>query len=182
MEQEEWQDYEINPIKTKNIRKTFKNKTKMIMLSEGQKAPDFELEDQEGRKVKLSGFKGKKVILYFYPKDDTSGCTIEACNFRDNLSKLKGRNTEVLGISNDDRFSHEKFSKKFNLPFALLCDTEKTVSKAYGVYEKKNFMGKEYMGITRSTFIIDEKGRIKNIFYKVHPEKHMEELFEALAK
>ena len=154
----------------------------MIMLSEGQKAPDFELEDQEGRKVKLSSFNGKKVILYFYPKDDTSGCTIEACNFRDNLSKLKDKNTEVLGVSNDDQLSHEKFSKKFNLPFHLLCDTEKTVSKSYGVYEKKNFMGKEYMGITRSTFIIDEKGRIKNIFYKVNPEKHMEEIFGALDK
>ena len=154
----------------------------MIMLSEGQKAPDFELEDQKGNKVKLSGFRGKKVILYFYPKDDTPGCTVEACSFRDNLSKLKNKDVEVLGISNDNRDSHEKFSKKFSLPFPLLCDTDKEVSKDYGVYEKKNFMGNEYMGITRSTFIIDEQGRIQSIFYKVKPEEHIEEIFEALGK
>ena len=149
----------------------------MITLKEGQKAPDFELLDQEGKKVNLSDFKGKKLILYFYPRDDTPGCTIEACSFRDNLSKLKKSNVGVLGISNDDQASHEKFSKKFSLNFKLLCDTDKKVSKSYGVYEKKNFMGREYMGITRSTFIIDENGKIQRIFYKVNPEKHFEEIY-----
>ena len=152
----------------------------MVNLREGQKAPDFELLDQEGKKVKLSAFKGKKLILYFYPRDDTPGCTIEACSFRDNLSKLKKLNAEVFGISNDNQASHKKFSKKFKLPFKLLCDIDKKVSKAYGVYEKKNFMGREYMGITRSTFIIDELGKIQKIFYKVNPEKHIDELFESM--
>lgn len=152
----------------------------MITLKECQKAPNFELLDQEGKKVSLSDFKGKKVILYFYPRDDTPGCTIEACSFRDNLSKLKGKNIEVLGVSNDNQVSHEKFSKKFKLPFKLLCDTDKKVSKAYGVYEKKAFMGREYMGITRSTFIIGENGKIQKIFYKVSPGKHIDELFEAI--
>lgn len=152
----------------------------MIALKEGQKAPDFELPGQEGKKVSLLDFKGKKIILYFYPRDDTPGCTIEACSFRDNIKKLKSKNIEVLGISNDSQISHEKFSKKFSLNFKLLCDTDKSVSKAYGVYEKKNFMGREYMGITRSTFIIDEKGKIQKIFYKVNPEKHIDEIFEAI--
>lgn len=152
----------------------------MVNLEEGQKAPDFELESQEGRKVRLSSFRGKKIILYFYPRDDTPGCTIEACNFRDNLSKLKKLNVEVIGISNDNQASHEKFSKKFNLKFKLLCDTDKKVSKAYGVYEKKSFMGREYMGITRSTFIIGENGNIERIFYKVNPKNHIEEIMEAL--
>lgn len=152
----------------------------MITLEEGQKAPDFELLEQNGNKVKLSDFKGKKVVLYFYPKDDTPGCTIEACSFRDNILKLKKLNVEVFGVSNDDQASHEKFSKKFNLPFKLLCDTDKEVSKKYGVYEKKNFMGKEYIGITRSTFLIDEKGNIEKIFYKVKPEGHIEEVLKEL--
>ena len=152
----------------------------MITLKEGQKAPDFELVDYEGKKVSLSDFKGKKVILYFYPKDDTPGCTIEACSFRDNLSKLKNKNVEVIGVSNDSQASHEKFSKKFKLPFKLLCDTDKKVSKGYGVYEKKNFMGREYLGITRSTFIIDEEGKIQKIFYKINPEKHIGEIFEVI--
>ena len=152
----------------------------MISLKKGQKAPDFELVGDNGKKAKLSDFKGKKVILYFYPKDDTPGCTIEACNFRDNLLKLKKWNVEVIGISNDDRISHAKFSKKLNLPFKLLCDTDKKVSKSYGVYEKKKFMGRAYMGITRSTFIIDENGNVGKIFYKVSPKGHIEEIMEAL--
>ena len=145
----------------------------MISLKEGQKAPDFELFDQEGKKASLSGFKGKKLILYFYPRDDTPGCTIEACSFRDNISRFKNKNIEVIGISNDGQISHEKFSKKFSLPFKLLCDIDKKVSKAYGVYEKKNFMGREYMGITRSTFIIGENGKIQKILYKVNPRRHI---------
>ena len=152
----------------------------MITLKEGQKAPDFTLADQEGNKVKLSSFKGKKVVLYFYPKDDTPGCTKEACNFRDKIGSLKKSNVVVLGVSNDDEESHQKFIAKYSLPFTLLADTDKEVSKAYGVYELKNFMGKKYYGIVRSTFIIDEKGRIQKIFYKVNPEEHIQEVMEAV--
>ena len=152
----------------------------MTTLKVGDKAPDFELKDQDGKAVKLSGFKGKKVILYFYPKDDTPGCTKEACNFRDNISTLNKSNVVVLGVSNDDEQSHQKFIAKYNLPFALLADTDKKVSKAYGVYELKNFMGKEYYGIVRSTFIIDEKGRIQKVFYKVNPEEHIDEVIAAV--
>lgn len=152
----------------------------MITLKEGQNAPDFELIDQEGKKIKLSDFREKKVILYFYPKDDTSGCTMEACSFRDNIKKLESRNIKIFGVSNDNRLSHEKFSKKYSLPFSLLCDTDKEVSKAYGVYEKKNFMGRKYMGITRSTFIIGKSGKIEKIFYKVNPSKHIGEILEAI--
>jgi thioredoxin-dependent peroxiredoxin len=150
----------------------------MKKLKEGQKAPAFTLNDTYGNKVNLSDFKGKKVILYFYPKDDTPGCTIQACSFRDNISEFKKSNAVVLGISNDDEKSHKKFSDKFSLNFTLLCDIDKTVSKDYGVYEKKSFMGKEYYGITRSAFIIDEKGRIENIFYKVNPKNNAEELLK----
>ena len=154
----------------------------MITLKEGDLAPDFELKDQEGNAVKLADFKGKKVVLYFYPKDDTSGCTKEACDFRDSLKELKKSNVEVLGISNDDLESHRKFSEKFNLTFKLLCDVDKKVSKEYGVYELKNFMGREYYGITRSTFIIDENGKVEKIFYKVNPENHIEELYGFLKR
>ncbi|MBI4452985.1 thioredoxin-dependent thiol peroxidase [Candidatus Woesearchaeota archaeon] len=154
----------------------------MITLKEGDKAPDFELEDGEGKSTRLSGFKGKKVILYFYPKDDTPGCTKEACDFRDNLRKLKVMNVEVLGVSNDDSDSHKKFAEKYHLPFALLCDTDKAVSKVYGVYGEKEKFGKKYFGITRSTFVIDENGRLKKIFYKVNPEQHIEEVLHAVQK
>ena len=152
----------------------------MITLKENDKAPDFTLTDQDGNNIKLSNFKGKKVILYFYPKDDTPGCTKEACNFRDNISQLKKSNAVVLGVSNDDEESHQKFIAKYSLPFTLLADTDKEVSKAYGVYELKNFMGREYYGIVRSTFIIDEKGRIAKIFYKVNLEEHVDEVMEAV--
>jgi len=155
---------------------------KMIKLKEGQKAPKFTLNDTNGNKVKLSDFRGKKVVLYFYPKDDTPGCTIQAHQFRDNQVELKKLNAIVLGISNDNEASHKKFTDKFNLNFTLLCDEDKTVSKAYGVYELKNFLGKKYYGITRSTFIIDENGNIEKIFYKVNPKKSIEEVYEALKK
>ncbi len=154
----------------------------MINLKTGDKAPYFELKDQENNLVKLTDFKGRKVILYFYPRDDTSGCTKEACDFRDNIFELKNLNAEVLGVSNDGELSHKKFSEKFNLPFKLLCDTDKTTSKDYGVYELKSFMGKSYYGIVRSTFIIDEKGKIEKIFYKANPQNHVEEIREYLNK
>ncbi len=152
----------------------------MISLNVGDKAPDFSLKDSDGKKIKLSSFKGKKVVLYFYPKDDTSGCTKEACNFRDNILEVKKLNVEILGVSNDDEASHKKFASKYNLPFNLLADTDKNVSKKYGVYELKNFMGRSYYGITRSTFLIDEKGKIRKIFYKVHPEEHINEIMQEL--
>ena len=154
----------------------------MITLKIGDKAPDFNLKDGEGKTAKLSDFKGKKVVLYFYPKDDTSGCTKEACNFRDNLTSLKKLNAEVLGVSNDDEGSHKKFAEKYNLTFRLLADVDKEASKAYGVYELKNMYGKEYYGITRSTFVIDENGKIQKIYYKVNPEGHINEIMEAVKK
>ncbi|MCH8003046.1 MAG: thioredoxin-dependent thiol peroxidase [Nanoarchaeota archaeon] len=154
----------------------------MITLEEKDKAPYFELRDTNGKKVKLSDFRGKKVVLYFYPRDNTPGCTLQACQFRDNQEKLKKLNAVVLGISKDNEQSHQKFTDKFNLNFTLLCDEDKTVSKAYGVYELKSFLGKKYHGITRSTFIIDENGKIEKIFYKVNPKKSIEEVHEALKK
>jgi thioredoxin-dependent peroxiredoxin len=152
----------------------------MIKLKEGQKAPAFTLQDTTGNIVKLSDFEGKKVVLYFYPKDDTPGCTIQACQFRDNYDKFKKLNVVVLGISPDNEVSHQKFTDKFNLNFTLLCDTDKIVSKDYDVYEKKNFMGKEHYGITRSTFIIGENGKIEKIFYKVNPKYSIEEVLKSL--
>ena len=152
----------------------------MITLNIGDEAPGFELMDEDGKKTALSDFKGRKIIVYFYPKDDTSGCTKEACNFRDNFKELKKLNVEVLGISNDDHASHKKFSEKFNLPFRLLCDVDKKISNEYGVYELKKFMGKSYFGIVRSTFVIDERGKIVKIFYNVNPEKHIDEVLKVL--
>ena len=152
----------------------------MITLKEGQSAPDFELLDSDWKKVKLSSFKGKKVLIYFYPKDDTPGCTKQACDIRDNFSSLKKKGVVVLGISNDDSKSHRKFADKFSLPFTLLADTEKKVSEKYGVYELKKFMGREYMGIVRSSFLVDEKGKIIKIMHKVNPEKHYQEIIEIL--
>lgn len=152
----------------------------IITLKEGDKAPDFELADQNGNNTELSAFKGKKVVLYFYPRDDTPGCTKEACDFRDNVKKLKSMNVEVIGISNDDMESHKRFAEKYHLPFALLCDTQKAVSKEYGVYEEKEKFGKKYWGITRSTFVIDKNGNIKKIFYKVDPEQHIEEVLHSV--
>ncbi len=153
---------------------------KMMTLKASDKAPDFKLADQQGNVTRLSDFKGRKVVLYFYPKDDTPGCTKEACDFRDSMAQLKKLNAGVLGVSNDDEKSHQKFIEKFNLPFPLLCDVDKKVSNDYGVYGLKNFMGKSYYGIIRSTFIIDEKGIIKKIFYKANPEGHAEEVISAL--
>lgn len=154
----------------------------MISLKVGDKAPDFILNDGEGKTVKLSKLKGKKVVLYFYPKNDTPGCTKEACNFRDNLGALKKLNVEVLGVSNDDEQSHKKFAEKYNLPFRLLADADKKVSKDYGVYELKESYGKTYYGITRSTFLIDESGKIEKIYYKVNPEEHIKEIMQEVEK
>jgi len=149
-------------------------------LQIGDKAPDFSLPDQDGRMVSLKSLKGRQVVLYFYPKDDTPGCTKEACGFRDSWSAIEKANTVVLGVSMDDAESHQKFIKKYSLPFTLLCDEDGTVSKAYGVYKKKNMYGKTYWGIERSTFIIDETGKLKAIFRKVKVDGHVDEVQAAL--
>ncbi len=149
------------------------------VLKEGDKAPDFTVRDGEGKTVKLKDFRGKKVVLYFYPKDDTPGCTREACAFRDAFGKFKRRGIEVLGVSLDSEASHKKFAAKFDLPFRLLADTDKAISEAYSTYGEKKFMGRKYMGNHRMTFLIDEKGKIKRIFDKVKPDEHAEEVLEA---
>jgi peroxiredoxin Q/BCP len=148
-------------------------------LKEGDKAPDFSVHDAEGATVKLKDLRGRKVVLYFYPKDDTPGCTKEACAFRDGFAKFKRRGIEVLGVSLDSEKAHQKFIKKFDLPFRLLADTDREISEAYGTYGEKKFMGRTYMGVHRMTFLIDEKGKIKKIFNKVKPEDHAEEVLQA---
>ena len=146
----------------------------------GQKAPNFSVEDDSGKKVKLSDFKGKKVVLYFYPKDDTPGCTKEACSFRDGLKGLTKLGAVVLGVSMDDVKSHKKFKDKFDLNFPLLADTEKKIVTDYGVWKEKSMYGRTYMGIERTTFIIGGDGKISHIFPKVKVGQHYDEVKEAL--
>ena len=153
----------------------------MAELKVGQKAPDFSLESSEGKKISLKDYKGKKnVVLYFYPKDMTPGCTTEACSFRDNLTRVQKADAVVLGVSTDDLKSHDKFIEKHQLNFPLLADTEKEVVNAYGVWKKKSMYGREYMGIERSTFIIAKDGKIAKIFSKVKVDGHTEEVVAAL--
>jgi len=152
------------------------------MLNEGDVAPDFTVHDQDGKDITLADYKGKKVALYFYPRDMTPGCTKEACSFRDGISELKKKNIEVLGVSTDDEKKHQKFIAKYELPFTLLADTEHEVSEAYGVWVEKNMYGKKYMGIKRTTFLIDEKGKIVKIFKKVKVSEHADEVLEAFAE
>jgi len=151
-------------------------------LKEGDKAPDFSVTDGEGKTVRLKDLRGKKVVLYFYPKDDTPGCTKEACAFRDEFAKFKRRGIEVLGVSLDSEKSHQKFAKKYDLPFRLLADTDRKLSEDFGTYGEKKFMGRTYMGNHRMTFLIDEKGKIKKIFEKVKPETHAAEVLKAFAE
>ncbi len=151
----------------------------MAKLKEGDKAPDFTVRDGEGQTVRLKDLRGKKVVLYFYPKDDTPGCTKEACSFRDSFAKFKKRDIEVLGVSFDSEAKHKKFAQKFDLPFRLLADTDRSIAESFGTYGEKKFMGRTYMGIHRMTFLIDEKGKIKKIFNKVKPEEHAEEVLAA---
>ncbi len=153
---------------------------KVEELIEGRRAPDFELKDQDGRSVRLSDFKGKSVVLYFYPKDDTPGCTKESCSFRDHESALKKAGAVVLGLSLDDEASHQKFIKKFSLNFPLLCDEDAKVSRLYGVYKKKNMYARLFWGIERSTFVIGPDGTLKKVFRKVKVDGHTEEVLEAL--
>ncbi len=150
------------------------------MLEFGKKAPQFTLKDQSGKSVSLKDFLGKQVILYFYPKDDTPGCTKEACNFRDDFSQIKKENAVILGVSADSEGKHKKFAEKYKLPFTLLSDENKKVLEKYGVWQEKSMYGRKYMGIVRSTFIIDEKGKLKKIFPKVKVTNHNKEVLEAL--
>jgi thioredoxin-dependent peroxiredoxin len=151
-------------------------------LKEGDTAPDFTFEDNNGKSVKLSEYGGRKnMIVYFYPKDFTSGCSTEATEFTEDYEEFRRNNVEILGISSDDMDSHIRFRQKFHIPYMLVSDPENLVSKLYGVYGTKKFMGKEYLGITRSTFLIDKKGKITKIFYKVKPSGHSKEVRESFA-
>lgn len=150
------------------------------MLKVGDKAPDFKLKTDAGKTVSLKDFKGKKVILYFYPKDMTSGCTLEACDFRDNIKTFTKKNSVILGVSADSIDSHKKFKEKYELPFVLLSDESKDMINDYGVWKEKSMYGKKYMGIERTTFVIDEKGKIEKIFNKVSVNGHIEELLNTI--
>jgi len=152
----------------------------MSELKEGQKAPDFSAKDQQGNMVSLDQFKGKTVVLYFYPKDDTPGCTAEACDFRDNYQGLTAQGIVVLGVSTDDEKSHEKFVNKHSLPFTLLADTDKKIVEDYGVWGEKNMYGKKYMGTNRTTFIIDENGVIAHIIKKVDTKNSTAQVLELI--
>lgn len=149
-------------------------------LKVGDNAPDFSLPDQQGKPVALKSLKGKQLVLYFYPKDDTPGCTKEACDFRDVESQIVRAGGVIAGVSLDGKDSHQKFIKKFGLPFPLLVDEGAAVSKAYGVYKEKNMYGKKYWGIERSTFVIDQEGKVKAVFRKVKVDGHVDEVLKAL--
>lgn len=151
----------------------------MTHLKEGDTAPEIKGTDQDGNQISLSDFSGKKVVLYFYPKDDTPGCTKEACNLRDNYKALQDKGFEILGVSADDEKSHQKFIKKYDLPFSLVADTDKQVLNDYGVWGKKKFMGREYDGIHRITFVIDENGKIDKVFEKVKTKDHTNQILDA---
>src|SRR5947208_10108873 len=150
------------------------------MVEEGKPAPDFELATDSGERVKLSDFRGKPVVLYFYPKDDTPGCAVEACGFRDAYSEFEKRGAVVLGVSPDDVASHVKFKQKYELPFTLLADSEHTASEAYGVWGEKNYAGKKYWGVQRSTFVIDAEGKVVKVIHNVKPDGHPEQALAAL--
>jgi thioredoxin-dependent peroxiredoxin len=151
----------------------------MITLKEGDKAPAFSARDQNGKKISLSGLKGKKVVLYFYPEDDTPTCTIQACNLRDNYALLKKNGFEVLGVSPNDEKSHKKFEAKFSLPFTLLADPDHAIIDKYGVWGEKQMFGNKYMGVHRTTFVINEKGVISKIFLRPKNKQHAEEIVNA---
>ncbi len=151
-----------------------------MALNEGDPAPDFTVQDDQGNPFQLSSFKGKQVVLYFYPKADTPGCTKEACEFRDTISKFKKHGAAVIGVSPDEPTAQAKFKAKYELSFPLLADAEHAVAEAYGVWKEKNNYGKKYMGVERTTFIIGKDGKIAKIFKKVKPEGHAEQVLAAL--
>jgi peroxiredoxin Q/BCP len=158
----------------------FMSDNHITKLKEGDKAPDFKGKDQNGNMVSLNDFKGKKLVLYFYPKDDTPGCTAEACNLRDNYGDLKKKGYAILGVSADDEQKHQKFIKKYDLPFPLLADVDREVINAYDVWGQKKFMGKTYDGIIRTTFVIDEKGKIEKVITDVKTKDHTEQILKDL--
>ena len=148
----------------------------MPLVDPGKKAPAFSLKDQDGKTRRLADYAGRPVVLYFYPKDDTPGCTKEACSFRDADDVFKKKGIKVLGVSTDDEKSHQKFISKFQLPFDLLADTDKSIVESYGVWGEKSMYGKKYMGVERTTFVIDGDVRITGIFRKVKPDEHASKL------
>jgi thioredoxin-dependent peroxiredoxin len=150
------------------------------VVEEGKPAPDFELQSDSGETVKLSDLRGKQVVLYFYPKDDTPGCTKQACGIRDVYGEFEREGAVVLGVSPDDERSHVKFKQKFDLPFTLLADVDHAVAEEYGVWGQKSFAGKKYMGISRSTFVIAEDGSVKRVMHEVKPATHADEVLETL--
>jgi thioredoxin-dependent peroxiredoxin len=150
------------------------------VVEEGKPAPDFELTSDSGEQVKLSNFRGKPVVLYFYPKDDTPGCTKQACALRDEYAQFRDRGAVILGVSPDDEASHVKFKNKYQLPFTLLADPEHEASEAYGVWGERTFAGRKYMGITRSTFVIDSDGNVTKAMRGVKPDTHAEKVLAAL--
>jgi len=151
------------------------------VIEEGRPAPDFDLGSDAGERIRLSDLRGKPVVVYFYPKDDTPGCTTQACEFRDDYSRFRERGAVVLGVSPDDQASHVRFKEKYSLPFTLLSDPDRSVAKAYGVWIEKNMYGKKRMGINRSTFVIDAEGNVTRAMYGVKPEGHADQVLEALA-
>ena len=151
----------------------------MTQLTEGKKAPAFKGKDQNGKTISLSDFKGRKLVLYFYPEDDTPTCTIQACNLRDNFSLLKKNGFIVLGVSPDEGKNHKKFEAKYDLPFTLIADTDHKIIDSYGVWGEKQLYGRTYMGLHRTTFLIDEKGIVKKIFLKPKSKQHTEEILNA---
>jgi peroxiredoxin Q/BCP len=151
------------------------------MLKEGDTAPDITTRDASGNEVKLSDFRGQKVVVYFYPKDDTPGCTKEACSFRDAHADYEAKGIKVFGVSLDDEASHQAFAAKYDLPFTLLADTDHSLSDAFGVYGEQTWGDKKFMGVARKTFLIDEDGKIKKVFDKVNVEQHSEEVMDAFS-
>lgn len=147
-------------------------------LKVGDKAPNFEGKDQNGKAIKLSDYQGQKVILYFYPKDDTPGCTAQACNLRDNYEALQKSNYLVLGVSSDNEKSHQKFIEKYSLPFSLIADDEKKINELYGVWVEKSMYGRKYMGTARTTFVLNEQGFIEEIIDKVKTANHTEQILK----
>lgn len=151
----------------------------MTHLTEGSKAPAFKAKDQDGNAVSLADYKGKKIVLYFYPEDDTPTCTVQACNLRDNFSLLKQQGFVVLGVSPDEEKKHKKFEAKYSLPFTLVADPKHTIIDKYGVWGEKQLYGRKYMGLHRTTFLIDEKGIIRKIFLKPRSKQHTEDILKA---
>jgi len=150
------------------------------MIEAGKQAPDFTLEDQDGNEVTLSGLRGRKVVLYFYPKDDTSGCTTQACGLRDRIAEFEAKGAVVLGVSPDSPSSHTRFRAKYELPFTLLADTDHVVAGQYGVWQEKSLYGRTFWGVARTTFLIGADGRVEQVLEKVKPAGHAEQVLELL--